>query len=475
MKEKLFNLGVLRLTIGTSAAIFFACSSLRHALFQSSAFDLGIYDQVVYLMSQGQSPISSFLEFHHLGNHAAWAVYPLGLLYKIYPNVHWLLAVQAVALALGALPTWSLARQAGLTERQAIAMAVVYLLYPLVFNVNLFDFHPEVMALPALLGAILAARLNRLWWFTLAIVFVLGCKAVLSITVAAMGVWLLLFEKKRRCGAMALFLGAAWFLIASQVIIPSFSGNQPAAVHRYSYLGNSVLEIAKNLILKPWLVLNRIDVIDNLKYFVQLLLPVIWGLAPQHLAPLVSALPMLALNAISEVEYQRSLEFQYSIPVLPFLLLAVISTLAAGRGLLQNRRAIVLWSLLSFLAVAKYTHFWSTYLVSLDTWQATREAISEIQTKGGVLTTNSIAPHLTNRSVVKLALAETPTADVAAAASTDFAKIDYILLEARHPSYLSTPEFIASLVEQFKKDESFELRYQRDDVYLFVKKRESQL
>jgi len=42
---------------------------------------------------------------------------------------------------------WHLARHAGLTVQQAVAMAMVYLLYPLVFNVNLFEFHPEVMAL----------------------------------------------------------------------------------------------------------------------------------------------------------------------------------------------------------------------------------------------------------------------------------------------------------------------------------------
>ena len=40
--------------------IFFICSSLRHAFFYSTGFDLGIYDQVVYLISQGKSPISSF-------------------------------------------------------------------------------------------------------------------------------------------------------------------------------------------------------------------------------------------------------------------------------------------------------------------------------------------------------------------------------------------------------------------------------
>jgi len=139
---------------GISALVLFACSSIRHTLYQSGVLDLGIYDQVVYLISQGQPPISSFLGFHHMGNHAAWAVYPLALLYKIYPSAYWLLAVQAVSLALGAVPTYYLALQAGLKESQAVAMAAVYLLYPLIFNVNLFEFHPEVMAIPVFLGVV---------------------------------------------------------------------------------------------------------------------------------------------------------------------------------------------------------------------------------------------------------------------------------------------------------------------------------
>ena len=53
-------------TLFIFAAIFlFFCSSLRHLLFQSTAFELGIYDQVAYLISQGEPPISSFLNIHH--------------------------------------------------------------------------------------------------------------------------------------------------------------------------------------------------------------------------------------------------------------------------------------------------------------------------------------------------------------------------------------------------------------------------
>ncbi|WP_413199937.1 DUF2079 domain-containing protein, partial [Nostoc piscinale] len=54
--------------IGVSALILFLCSSLRHALFQSTALDLAVFDQWVYLASQGLPPISSFFGFHLLGD-----------------------------------------------------------------------------------------------------------------------------------------------------------------------------------------------------------------------------------------------------------------------------------------------------------------------------------------------------------------------------------------------------------------------
>ncbi|MBD0347186.1 MAG: DUF2079 domain-containing protein, partial [Coleofasciculus sp. Co-bin14] len=373
-------------TIAISALILFGCSSLRHALFQSTAFDLGYFDQAIYLISQGQTPIVSFWGYHFLGGHADWVIYGLALLYKIYPNVHWLFAVQAVALALGALPTFYLARQAGLNESQATAIAWVYLLYPLIFNLNLFDFHPEVMALPALLGAVLAARLNRVGWFCLAIALILGCRDALSLTVAAMGIWLLVFEKKRWCGAIALIAGVAWFLIATKVIIPAFRPGGVEAVARYAFLGNSLPEIVQNLFLRPDLLLRRIFTLPNLEYLVLLLLPLIWGLSPQHLIPLVVTIPTLAMNLITDYQPQKDLVHQYSLPALPFLLLAVISTLAAGKGWLQTRRGMIIWALVAFIALAKFGHFGSVYLESLDTWQATREAIAQIQTKGSVLT-----------------------------------------------------------------------------------------
>lgn len=508
------------LAIVLTTIVLFACSSLRHALFESTAYDLAIFDQAVYLISQNQTPFSSLMQINIIGDHTAFIFYPLALLYKIYPDVGWLLFVQAISLALGAWPSWSLARQAGLNERKSMAVAAVYLLYPAVFNVNLFDFHPEVIALPAILAAILAARLDKIVWFCAAIILILSCKAVLSLTVVAMGLWLFFFDKKRKYGLIAIFLGTGWFLIATQLIVPYFNeGRQHAGVGRYQYLGNSVFEIAVNLVLKPNLVAGRIFSLDTFGYLFLLFLPVFWWLSPRHLSPLIGAFPMLVMNILSDIPAQRDLIHQYSVPILPFLLVAVISTLADrqkrasnfwkqaadylwnhrkwiprilqripqrfslkslkhiwirrlwisrswrwGKSLFANSlvsKLLTLWAVLTFLILAKYGYFWTIYLDSIDTWQATKQAISLVSTKGNVLTTSNMAPHLSHRPVVRLTQAHTPPASL-----TEF---DYVVLNLRHPGWMSDRAFVNDLITKLKNSPEFKLKYQRDDIYLFAK------
>jgi uncharacterized membrane protein len=444
-----------------SAIILLLASTVRHKLFQSTAFDLGIFDQGIYLISQGKPPISSYMGFHILGDHAALMHYLLAVLYKIYPTVYWLFIVQSVSLAVGAIPTWYLALQAGLKKSQAVAIAAVYLLYPLVFNANLFDFHPEVIALPLFLAAVLFARQGKTIWFSISVILILMCKAVLSLTMIAMGFWLLVFDKRRVCGLIAIVTGIAWFLISTQIIIPTFSGKEVAAVGRYSYLGNSVFEIAKNLILKPGIILNAIFSVDNLGYIALLFVPIVWGISSASIKPLLGSVPCIVLNLLSDYQSQKDLLHQYSLPALPFLIVAVISSLAAGKGWLQNKRAIIIWSLVCFLSLTKYTYFTGRYLRTLDTWGATKEAITLIKTEGGVYTTSEISPHLSHRQLINVTDANKPV---------DINQYNYILLNVRHPGLGSSPEFVTSLLNQLNIQQKFNLQYLRDDVYLFVKK-----
>jgi uncharacterized membrane protein len=451
----------LKWIVGIAAVILFIFSSVRHALFQSSAFDLGIFDNGIYLISQGQEPFVSFRGLHILGDHGAWILYLLAGFYKIYPAVHWLFAIQGLSLALGALPTWYLSIQAGLSQAQAYGLVVAYLLYPVVFNANLFDFHPEVIAIPLILVAVWAARAEKLGWFMGSVIVILGCKAVLALTVGAMGLWLIVSEKKAVYGAIAIIAGTVWFIVATQLIIPTFSGEQAAAVGRYDFLGDSVTEIARNLIFKPGLVLGQIFTLANLEYLALLLIPFAWGISPKHLSPMSGAAPILLLNLLTDYQLQKDLIHQYSLPILPFLVLTAIATLAGGRGWLRSRRGIIIWSLLAWLALAKFGYFGSKYLQAIDTRVATNKAIARIVTQDPILAPATVVPHLTHRREIE--------AIVNSVSQPDLNKFKYVMLNTRHLGMNVNPELVHNLRLRLERSPEFQLDFQQDDVLLFIK------
>jgi len=471
-------------SVGIWAIVLLVCSVVRHELLQSTAFDLAIYDQVAYLMGRGEMPFSTVSDMHHMGNHAAYSFFGVGLLYAIFPSIYWLFLVQAIGLAAGAIPAWALAKQAGLNPGQSLAIAWAYLLYPVVFNVNLFDFHPEVMGIAGLLGAIWLGRANRPIALALLLVWVMGCKAVLSITVAAMGAWLLLLDRKRWPGLVALGMGVGWFVVVNQAVIPAFNhGLSHDAIGRYAYLGSSVSEAALNLFLKPQLVLGKLFSGDTLIYLLLILGPLLPWFGGGRLRAWAAAAPAIGLNALSTVAEQRDLVHQYSLPILPFLLVAAIDSLARGRwdwldrlGSMGDRlrswiasgRAIWVWSLIGFLALAKFGYFGSIYLAELDTWADSRAAITLIQTqersipasqRGGILTTADLGPHLSHRTMLRQTIATAPP--------PNWGEYDWVLLNLKHPGWGSTHEFAQSLDRELRSNPAYKIAFDRGGIVLF--------
>ena len=447
-----------------------ALSSLRHWGVRSTAYDLGFYDQAVYLISRGLPPIT-LSGYHVLGDHAQPMLYFPAVFYWIYADVHWLLALQAACFAGAGILVWILADRAGLPSRTSTAVVLAYLFYPMVFQINLLDFHPDVFMLPALFGAILAARSGRMLWFVFCLAVVLMSKEQFSLPVAAMGVWLLLFESRhhdaalrtriRIMGAAAIVLGVAWLYVSTQVIIPAYGGPDMTR-GRYAYLGGSFEEAAMNLLRNPGLATQHLFTRDNLQMMILLLVPVGWALSPRHLAPLMGAVPTVLVNLMSTAVIQKS--HWYSLAAVPFLFVAGISSLGAARAWRKHPALIVTWALVAFVWFADADGVFRT--VFRPDREAVRPrvkaAVSLITTDGGVMTTNDIGPYVTHRKLVKLAIRTQDT--------NDLSQIDYVLLSVRHPGLFSTPGFAAHLVKKMQDDPAFIETYSSDDIHLFTRK-----
>ena len=455
--------------VAIASIVLFGFSSLQLWLFRAGN-DLGFFDQLIYLLSQGQTPISSLLEGVHLiGDHGAIILYPLALLYLIYPSVYWLLAVQAIALSSGAIPLYALGRDSGLSVGYARAIAVCYVLYPAVFNINFYtEFRPETIAVTALLWAVVAAKRKSVGQLAIAIILVLSCKETMSLTVVGLGLWLT-FQRRIAYGLSCIAAGLVWFIIAAFYLIPTFRGGyQMAGTWHYGSLGTSLTEIALKVLTQPQILFGRAIASDRLFYYLLLILPIIGGLHWRRISTMVPALPMLGLNILSDFPRQRDLIHQYSLPIIPFLFVWLVASIAYLTKHRQRRwlskRVLILWSAVAWLALAKYGYFWTRYAGLYANVSAVRGAVSLVEPEARVLTSGYIAPHLSYRSTLMLLDNEANNELVAKH------ELDTVLIAMQHLGVATSPQIAEATVEKLIKSPEFDLVYHQQDVFLFEKR-----
>jgi len=295
---------------GGLALGFWGLAALRHALLQSNSFDLGLFDQWVWLVSRGLAPVSSqSADLHLLTDHGAWLVYGLAPLYALLPSLQWLLALQAASVAFTAVPLWILAREAGLPPRLRWTVCGLWWLQPVVFNTNLFDFHPEVLAMPLLAALVIAARRQRSWAWTGLILLILGCRDGLALVTLGLALEQAVRRRWRLAG-LGLGLSLGWLALLNGWLHPLLTARYPgvnAGASRYSYLGDSIGAIALGLIQYPQRILGHVDWAGATVYLLLLALPLLPFWRPVSLPVLLAGLPLIAVNILSESGAQRSL------------------------------------------------------------------------------------------------------------------------------------------------------------------------
>lgn len=366
-------------------------SALRHALLQSNAYDLGLFDQWAWLIGSGHAPISSMENVHVLADHGAWLFYAAGAAYALLPSVQWLLASQALALGLTAVPIWMLANQAALSRQRCWLACGLWWLQPVVFNTSLFDMHPETWVMPAFALALWAERAERPRLWLALLLLMLGARDGLVLITAGMALDLG-WRRRWRWGASAAALSGLWLLLLSRWLYPLLrDGEGPKAAGRmFSHLGTT-----------PATVLQSIDWSGGGLYLLLLALPCLWLWRRRSLPTLLIAVPLLLTNLLSASPSYRTLIHHYSLP------LAVVAVVAAIDGL-KARKAeashpfpwTLTWAVICWLALAKPWFFTGPYLERLNVLQDARSAIAQVQAGDAVLTTSYLVPHLSHRQKI---------------------------------------------------------------------------
>jgi uncharacterized membrane protein len=396
------------------ALVFSFVTVTRHYTFQTHALDLGYYVQLVWNLAGGRGAHVSLPEMHAWGDHLSPIMYLFVPAFRLVPGPEVLLVAQSVALALGALPVFAIARRRLGDDRPAAAFAVLYLLNPSLHGINVRDFHAAALAIPLLLAALYCVEAERPALFALAVAAALSCREDAALAVLGLGAWLCLARDRWLWGVTTGVIALGVLIIDVRFLIPWFRGEPYAHLARYARHGGSLGEIVVGLVLHPFRALGTLLSTDRFVYLAALLAPLAF-LPLLAARDLIGALPTLAQNLFASDPILYHHRTQYQSFVLPFLIGAAIG----GYGRLARRApgqwpvaVLVLAAVLS-LALASRT----VNSLSFARWwpgpdqRAAYRVMSEVPAQAALSAQDPYVPHLSLRSRVFVFPVEIDTAD----------------------------------------------------------------
>lgn len=306
----------------------------RYDTFHADAFDLGNMDQAVWNTLHGHPfRFTNRAEDWYgpptrLGIHVEPIILLLAPLYLIHSGPQTLILLQSIALALGAIPLFLLARHR-LPELPFVAVAFVasYLIAPALLGSAMWDFHPVALATPLLLTAIWALDARRYRWFVVAAILAAFTKEDVALALIPLGLYIAYGQRKRLLGLSTVALSIAWVYLCFGVILPHFNGGSAGGNtywYRYAWLGRSAKAAAANALVHPWIPITY--VLGDAAHRSYLLLLGASGGGFGLFAPAlwICALPEIAVNVLSSHAEQYSGFFQYNAVSLPFLMAASV-------------------------------------------------------------------------------------------------------------------------------------------------------
>ncbi|MCH7596364.1 MAG: DUF2079 domain-containing protein, partial [Planctomycetes bacterium] len=303
--------------------------------------DFGHFTEELKNVLAGRGLRSDSFDNTRLGWHFVPLLYLLVPGYALWPSPVYLMVCGAFAVHVAALPAYFLAKRRSDSVLVGWLFAVAWLLLPslsrLVYS-NTYGFQWIYVAIP-LIALMLSAAMSDRWRFCwVMVVVVLLCKETTTALTLGLGLYLLLFSKKRRAGVIVAIGSIAYLLLCTQLLIPHFSvAERYERMDLFGELGGTVGELATAPFFAPGLFFERLFRLEGVHFAAILLAPM--GLvAIANARLMVVAVPTFLLILLLKNEQWLSIKFWHQATILPVLFFAGIGVVKrANAGAVRDR------------------------------------------------------------------------------------------------------------------------------------------
>jgi uncharacterized membrane protein len=343
LRRRLVPLALLRVAAGrwtevatyaaslVGAGVFAHFALLRQEHFQSQAYDLGFFDQVVWNTAHGHFFQTSFESYSFLGVHFQPVLLLFAALYRLGAGVESLLVAQAIFVGAAAIPLYYAVRRLTTSKVAGMEMALGFLLTASLHRALDFDFHPEMLGFFFTFLGLYYLAARRPLATIVALLPLLALKEDMPLIIAAFAA-LLLLEGHRRHATRLLAVAVGWMVVVAFVTMPLIRWGDAGLSTRYKYLieGSTAVSVVPHIVARG---------VDQLQSVFAVSLPhLLPALAIALVAPLAAALvvPALVFHGLSSHDSQAHLELHYvMMPLaLSFVAAAVgLRNLSRGEGI----------------------------------------------------------------------------------------------------------------------------------------------
>jgi uncharacterized membrane protein len=402
-------------------AAYMAFYTIRHHhLLQTTAYDLGIFDNLLFNTIKGrffESPVM-FGPGHHnsLSTHAEYAMVLFAPIYALAPRAETLLVIQAFFLGAAAVPLYLFARTM-LPTSSAVVIAAAYLFFAPLQGPIFYDFHWLPLCVFLYFSLFCTIARNKRWLTVLLVVLLFALREDIAVGLACLGVFLFITGARVRLGLWLAVASALWFTIDKFIIMP-WAGPwwfDSMYVDLFSDGKSGYGSVVKTLLSNPFYALSTVIRGPKLTYVLHMLAPVV--LLPLRRLPLWLLLLPGSVFTLMTTGYwpTLSIAFQYTTHWVPFVFGAtVLSLYALRRG---NQGDLRVASVLGALMLATLSHNYNfgailqhesftggfgkvTFEMSdeaRERYEDMRSVVSKIPREASVAATEYMNPHISAR------------------------------------------------------------------------------
>ena len=478
-------------------AVFGLITALRHYNFQTQTWDLAAFVQSFWNAAHGRGLVNSLEQVpNHLGLHFSPFLFLLVPGYVIFQSPYFLLFIQTIAIALGAIPLYFLANRILNKRLLSHVIAIAYLLYPGLQWANMYDFHEITFFIPLFLAALYFIEVQKFGWAALFLALSASVKEDAILAVAFAGIYALLTAKShpeaqsrmnlkrsftefilsqsngfrmtnKSFGILIIVASVIYFVLAVKVFMPALGGGV-LRLDRYANLGETPTAVVENIVKNPVILVDTILTKEKATYLFWLFLPVLF-LPFFSWRSLILLLPGLPENLLTNYQFQFSGLYHYDSILIPGIFVGAIYGL---KNILEKHSMTEKYLKWGFIGVIVgvflsrsplgITSFPVQYFQKNQQWEDYRQLIRFVPPEISVAANTNLVPHLAHREIIYQAGLEKDFVEMSILDAADLfpftikeemqGYIDYYLATGNYTTNVLKGRYVIILNNKYKLD-----------------------